>query len=194
MALRIQITGQGIERMRELSRLLSSPSRVGKAYVRALKHTGRIAQTRVGRALARQTGLKVRTTRKALSRPILPTINRLEYTLRIRGGDISLKHFGARETRRGVSANPFGRRRVFAGTFMKGGLFPARRILNLGGHVFEPTSGKRWGRPFRKVSSGVVLPTEAVTGASAAAFRDASGRLGPRVQHELRRISKGALT
>ena len=43
------------------------------------------------------------------------------------------KYFKARDTRKGVSASPWNHRRIFAGMFTKGGRFPKRMGLRLGG-------------------------------------------------------------
>ncbi|WP_208986312.1 hypothetical protein [Labrenzia sp. OB1] len=104
---------------------------------RALNRAGSQGRTKAGRALAKQTGLKLRTIRKAMV-PLRASGVSLEYRIKARGGDIALKHFDARETGKGVSARPFGRRKIFTGTFIKGGKFPSRVSLNKGGQVNRP--------------------------------------------------------
>ena len=82
--------------------------RFAVAANRAVNRTGDKARTAVRPALAGQTGLKrpfivhaVRTKRS--------TWSTLAYRMSASGGEIALKHFDARETRRGVSAKPFSR-------------------------------------------------------------------------------------
>lgn len=158
-----------------------------KAINRALNRTGDMARTQVIRALAAQTGLPQRTIRAAIGVK-RSTWSDLSYVMGAVGGDVSLKYFSPRETRRGVTAAPFGRRQTFDGTFMRGGSFARGRVkLNMGGHVFERVGSSRL--PIAKVYSGVVIPDEMVTGASREAFeRVVEDVLPRRVDHEISRI------
>ncbi|MDX6806330.1 hypothetical protein [Terrihabitans rhizophilus] len=191
MALRLTIRGNGLERFDEAVEILGE-NKARNGYRRALNEAGRDTKTATGRALAKQTGLKVKTTRKAL-RESKASSGTLEYKLTGSGGDISLKHFGARETRGGVSAAPFGRREVYDGTFMKGGKFPNRKDIGKGGHVFERTSFGRL--PIRKVKSGVIIPREMVKGTTAETFqRIGSTKLDEKIAKHLKLITKGVLS
>lgn len=160
------VGGANIDKFERALRVLGS-EKMNTVAMRATNRAGDQGRTAAGRALARQAGLRVRyvtgrmragTTRASAARPV--------YTIGAAGGDIPLKYFDARETARGVSARPFGRRQVFASTFIKGGLFPNRKDIGRGGHVFTP-QGKGWGRPFTLTESGVVFPTEMVSGSRA---------------------------
>jgi hypothetical protein len=155
------------------------------ALARAVKRAGDMALTAMTRSLTRQTGLKRKTIVKALKKE--GGRGSLSYAIRSAGGDVSLKYFGARETRAGVSAKPFGARMVVKRVFMKGGRFPKRVPLNLGGHVFRREAGSRF--PIAKVKSGVVIPAQMVTGATKSAFeKTASTQFLKRIQHELERL------
>ncbi|QDM26986.1 hypothetical protein FNL56_13350 [Tardiphaga sp. vice304] len=152
----------------------------------AVKHTGGKATVAVRKALVGQTGLK----RKVLDRAVKGRSVAAGYEIKSRGGNISLKHFGARETRNGVSAAPWGSRRIYPGTFIKGGKFPSRVTLKMNGQVFERTGGRRF--PIRKVKSGLFIPVEMVKGQSEAAFFAVVERdLPARLEHELARILGG---
>ena len=191
MALNITITGNGFARFSDAVRVLGD-KRARSAYSRAINHTGNVAGTAAGRALAKQTGLPARTGRKAVRRDVeRSTPATLAYTIRGSGGDISLRHFKPRETRRGVSAAPFGQREVFTSTFMKAGFWP-KRVEKPGwnSQVFSRLpSGK-----FEKVKSGVFIPREMVRGQTAQAWNTTTARLQPRIAHEIRRATKGAVT
>lgn len=120
-------------------------------------------------AQTRQTGLDGRVVARS-QRALPATPSSLAFAIRSQGGDIRLKYFGAVETPAGVVAHPLGRAQVFARTFMKGGRFPDRvTVSRLGGQVYRRVDGA--GRKMRLVRSGVALPAEMVTGATAAAFR-----------------------
>lgn len=169
---------------------------------RALNHTGGKAKTQVVRALVKQTGLTygviknaVRTGRawgaSADASQFVEGRGALQYVLSSKGGDISLKYFKARETRAGVSAAPFGERKLFSGTFIKGGQFPARKTASgLNGHVYRRTSKKRG--PLEFQDSGVVIPAEMLKGAAAEAFTSVvNEELPNRVMHEISRLAPG---
>lgn len=157
---------------------------------RAVNWTGDRSRTKVKVGLRQQTGLKAKVITKAVrtkrSNPIT-----LTYQMDASGGDIALKYFGARETRKGVSAAPFGKRKVFAGTFTKGGRFPGRKALGMGGQVFKRTSAARG--PIEKQLSGVIIPAEMVKGPTKIAFATSLARLDTRMAHELRVATDGVV-
>lgn len=167
-----------------------SGRQVMQAENRAINRAGDMARTAMVPKLRQQTGLKAKTVRSAL-RVTRSSWQTLAYTITVRGGDIKLKHFAARETLKGVSANPFGQRKRFAGSFIMGGKFPNRKPLNLGGQVFKRIGKKR--KPVETVRSGVVLPEEVVKGETIAAFQTVgAAKLEERMTHELNRLLQEA--
>lgn len=153
---------------------------------RALNHEGDKARTQVVRALTAQTGLLRKTIVKAVRRITAWPTRGLFYGIESKGGDIRLKFFMPRETSAGVSAAPWGGRRVFAGTFMKGGRFPNRVPLRMGGNVFKRAGSLRL--PIEVQRSGLYIPDEMIKGASASAFETSFGGLVARVEHEIGRL------
>lgn len=193
MTLSITIRGDGLERFEDAVEKLGE-KKAKVAYRRAINDAGRDTKTPTQRALAKQTGLKVKVTRKALV-VSKASSHRLEYKLTGHGGDISLKYFMAREIRKGVSAAPFGQRQVFARHFIKGARFPNRKTLSMGGHVFEPSEAKTWGRTITKRQSGVIIPNEMVKGATAAAFeRTGQAKLQEKIARHVQLMTKGVLS
>ncbi|MBB3937921.1 hypothetical protein [Aureimonas phyllosphaerae] len=163
-----------------------------KVLNRAINRTGEMARTKVVRALTKQTGLKRQVIVRAVKTK-RSSWEGLTYVMETQGGDVGLRFFGARETRKGVSAAPFGGRKVFAGTFMQGGRFPNRKALGLGGKVFARVGKAR--TPFREEDSGVVIPAEMVKGATADAFTSTVSDVLPRrLAHEIARVTKGVVT
>lgn len=165
------------------------------ALARALRHTGTKARTRVIRALTTQTGLKRATIARAV-REMRGDAAALEFVLRTQGGNVRLKHFGARETRKGVSAAPWGQREVYPGTFMRAGWWKSGRVVKPGwnGQVFARTGRmSRYGAgKFQVQRSGLYIPEEMVTGQTAQAFQDLiNSDLAPRLGHELARLLPG---
>lgn len=182
----------GLKRMdNALGRLTNEQK--GHVLRRAVNHTGDKARTVVTRTLSKQTGLPYRTIRKAI-KVTRANYGSLDYVMTTRGGDISLKYFKPRETRKGVTASPFGRRQLFAGSFMKAGRFPNRvTAKGLNGHVYDPdTSSSEWGRRVSLVDSGVIIPAEMVSGATVDAFTALVNRELPgRVAHEINFLLPG---
>lgn len=165
------------------------------ALQRAIRHTGRKARTQVIRALTQQTGLRRATLVRAV-RDVSSEAATLSLILCTQGGDIRLKHFRVRETRKGVSAAPWNKRTVFAGTFMKAGWFRSGRVVkpNWNGQVFSRLAAKtETGRDkFKLERSGLFIPTEMLQGQSAQAWRMVIQRdLIPRIGNELSRLLPG---
>lgn len=150
---------------------------------RIVNQVGNRAKTQVIRHLTSQTGLPRKTIVKAVGNPSTARANgKLSYEMTTRGGQIRLKYLAPRETRAGVVAKPFGKRTLFAGTFMKGGRFPNRvGVAAFGGHVMRRLD--RAGRKLAFARSDVVIPHEMTTGATLAAFeRTAAPLLRIRVE------------
>lgn len=191
--LKISIKGDGIPKLEEAAEALGSERKARNAFRRAINEAGRDTKTPTKRALAKQTGLKISVAGKAL-KETKASASTLEFKLTGQGGDIALKYFGARETRAGVSAAPFGQRDIFQGAFIKGGRFPNRVDIGKGGHVFE--RGYRVAKlPIAKVKSGVVIPDEMVKGITAQTFqRIGQSKLGEKVARHVRLVTKGVLT
>lgn len=189
--MRLVITADGILQ-RFSNHLGALGDKAPLAMQRAIAHTGDRARTQVVRALTKQTGLPREVIVRAV-RVTRPSFANLAYVMTAAGGNIKLKHFKARETRRGVSAAPFGKRMVFDGTFMKAGWVWGNRIVkpNWNGHVFRRTGGvtKNKMDEFEVVRSGVYIPNELVRGATEQAWRSiVDNRLEPRLRHEIGRL------
>lgn len=113
---------------------------------RALNRTGDHANTLTVRELAGVTGLKQKDVRAAMTRT-RSNFSNLTYRLAAIGKALNLIRFGARQTKKGVSASAWGARKVYKGTF----------IANQGRTVFVRESAKRL--PIRPVH-GPSLPRE----------------------------------
>ena len=149
------------------------------AIRRAVNRTGDKALTQVTRALAKQTGVKYGVVKRALTVQ-RANFGRATYRISSRGGYISLKEFNARQTKNGVSAMVWGKRRVFPHSFIS---------EKLGGHVFVRMGRAR--NPIRKMW-GPALPAELVKDETAAAFlATVSTELPLRVAHEIAALLAG---
>lgn len=162
-------------------------SKFPKVLPRIVNQVGNRAKTQVIRNLTKQTGLPRKTIVKAVGNPNPARPGKLSYEMVTRGGNIRLKYLAPRETRPGVVAKPWGRRQLFPGTFMFGGAFPNRHGGKFDGHVMRRlnTSGTK----LTQARSGMFIPVEMTTGATAAAFeRTAAPLLKVRVDAALRKL------
>lgn len=193
MTLSMRIEGRGLEQFGQAAKALSG-KKMARAEMRAVNRAGSMGRTQVLRATVKETGLP----RKTIDNAIVvkkATMNHFDYRNDAKGGNVRLKFFKPRETRKGVTAKPFGKRRLFAGTFMRGGLFPNRKKITkrlTGGNVYE-----RYGRrfPVGIVKSDVYIPTEMMEGADKTRWTEkALVALDKRIAHELSRLTKGTVT
>lgn len=150
--------------------------RFPKVLPRIVNQVGNRAKTTVIRNLIKQTGLPRKTIVKAVGNPNPARPGKLSFELMTRGGNIRLKYLRPRETKQGVVAYPFGKRTLYAGSFMKGGAFPKRKgVLKFDGHVM--IRNKPGTRFYTFQRSGVYIPHEMTTGATAGEFMRIAGPL-----------------
>lgn len=149
--------------------------RFPKVLPRIVNQVGNRAKTQVIRALTRQTGLPRKTIVTAIGKPATARPGRLAYEMQTAGGNIRLKYVKPKETRAGVRASPWGKRTLFAGTFILGGQFPNRHGFVRDGHVMRRLDGA--GRKLTFARSGMFIPVEMTSGATAAAFEQTAAPL-----------------
>lgn len=170
------------------SRVAELQRRFPVVLPRIINQVGDRSKTQVIRALTKQTGLPRRTIVKAVGDPTRANGRQLSYEMVTRGGNIRLKYLAPRETRPGVTAKPWGKRQLFAGTFMRGGKFPNRKVVpKFDGHVYRRlnTSGTK----ITQARSGMFIPTEMTRDATRAAFeRTAAPLLKVRVEAAIKKL------
>lgn len=143
------------------------------AMSRALNHEGDKG-TQVKRALVKQTGIKYGAVDKAMA-TIRATPASLTYTLKAHGDETNIAWFGGVQRRKGVSAAPWNKRRIFARSF----------IVPRFGRAFTRTSKMRL--PIRPLY-GPNLARELMKDSSAAAWQSGVVNIVARVGHEIGRI------
>lgn len=181
----MQITYDFTPLLKISNALKAAGKQVPLVLTRAVNHTGLKARTQMRRVLVDQTGLKAGTINRAVKSK--NAFNGGAFTILARGGNIRLKFFGARETRKGVTAAPWNKRQLYAGTFMKGGRFPNRVGLKMGGAVLKRTGRGRL--PIKGQRSGLFIADELISGQSKDAFNSTVERELPgRIAHELYRV------
>lgn len=188
--LSITVTGNGLVRFHDAVKALGE-GRARSAYARAINLAGRDAAKEVAPALTAQTGLPKRTAPKVLRRHVLrANAGRLAYQITAKGGDVRLKFFKARETRKGVTAAPWNKRTLYPSTFMRAGWWPKR--------VAKPSWNRqvfrRAGGGFENVKSGLFIPEELMKGQAASAWLRGGQTLQRHVAAEVRRVTKGVVS
>jgi len=184
--LTIQIDTKGFDVL--AARFRSIGRNIKPALSRAINHTGNKARTEVAWALVEQTGAKYSAIRKIL-KTHRASPGTLVYRITAKGGFMSLKEFGARQTSKGVSAAPWGKRRIFRHAFI---------VASLGGHVFRRAPG---GGPSGLVGRlpilklwGPAIPKEMVKEQSKEAFENTvRAELPRRVEYEINAILRGSV-
>lgn len=147
-----------------------------KVLPRIVNQVGDRSKTQVIRNLTAQTGLDRRVIVAAIGDPSRAHGGRLSYDMITRGGNIRLKYLKPKQTEDGVVAKPFGVTTEYPGAFMDGGAFPNRTpVPQWNGHVMFRNRSR--GRHYTFVRSGVVIPQEMTSGATAAAFQRIAGPL-----------------
>lgn len=189
--LAFQVTGKGLPRFTEAVKAVGSESRLHTVHRRALNHVGPKGFTQVKRALSRQVGLsQADTVKHGNMRVRRANKVRLTFEINATGGFLSLKRFGARQFSYGVRAKPWGRAQQFPGAFIFAG-HPKSGKPVAGGHVFKRTGPSS--TPIEKLW-GPSIPKEMVKDESRAAFERNADALPGRVRHEIRRMTRGAVT
>jgi hypothetical protein len=146
------------------------------AISRALNRAGDMATTAIGRTLAHETGIAVGAAREAMSQK-RSTPGDLEYVITIEGDFLPLSEFSPHETKKGISARPWGERRVFPSTFF---------IPGASGHVFARAGRERF--PIRELW-GPSLAREVERGQTEQVARDTVAEAFPRrLLHEVQRL------
>ncbi len=120
--------------IKEVSKTMSKLDRqvIPKATVTALNRSKDRMYTKVVRELAKATGIKQKELRQLMLK-FKATYASREAGFTVRGKAPNLIRFNARQTKKGVSATAWGKRRVYAGSF----------IGNDGRTVFARKSAKR---------------------------------------------------
>ncbi|OOO29156.1 hypothetical protein [Agrobacterium sp. YIC 4121] len=169
-------------------RLQALNAQFPKVLPRIVNQVGNRSKTVVIRELTKATGLPRQVIVKAIGNPAAARPGRYIFDMTTRGGNIRLKYLRPKETPAGVVARPFGKATLYPGTFMRGGLFPDRKeVPAFNGHVFYRLNSS--GSKITFARSGVFIPVEMSTGATAAAFhRIAAPLLDQRVSAVLDKL------
>jgi len=101
---------------------------VQKAMVTALNKVGAEVVTQAKRELRDATGLKAGVVAKGLKKDKARRGDE-EYSIFIKSRYKNVIEFGARQTKRGVSAKVWGKRKIYRGAFIGGGRNSGKRLV-----------------------------------------------------------------
>ena len=101
---------------------------VPKAMVTALNEMGKEVMTQAKRELKDATGVKVGTVAKKMTKGKARR-NDETYTIRIKSRYLNLIEFNARQTKKGVSAKAWGKRKNYRGTFIGRGQNSGKELV-----------------------------------------------------------------
>ena len=101
---------------------------VQKAMVTALNKVGAEVFTQAKKELAGATGLKQKVVNKGISKDKARRGDE-EYSIFIKSRYKNVIEFGARQTKSGVSANVWGKRKIYRGAFIGGGRNSGKRLV-----------------------------------------------------------------
>jgi len=101
---------------------------IPKALVTALNKVGAEVATQAKSELAGATGLKAGVVAKKIQKDKARR-NDNTYSIFIKSRYLNVIEFGARQTKRGVSANVWGKRKIYRGAFIGGGRNSGKRLV-----------------------------------------------------------------
>lgn len=157
------------------------------ALARAINRTTRSVQSRVVRAVAKQSSIPIKIARRSITAklaahkgdgPLVGIVSGI-------GDDLSLKHFRAKQFSWGVKAKIWGNWKRFPGTFIWAGTYRSGKAV-ANNHVWQRTSAASF--PI-ELQRGPAVPDEMVTGEAERAYQDVVRTMLPaRAMHELTRL------
>ena len=101
---------------------------VQKSMVTALNKVGAEVVTKAKKELAGATGLKQKVVNKKITKDQARR-NDNTYSIFIKSRYLNVIEFGAKKTKRGVSANVWGKRKIYRGAFIGSGRNSGKRLV-----------------------------------------------------------------
>ncbi|WP_459778639.1 hypothetical protein, partial [Bartonella henselae] len=101
------------------------------------------------------------------------------------GTPLPLKFFKAKETKHGVTYTLFGKKQILTHGFIKGGSFPKRVDLKMGGNVFQRDDGDQF--PIAKQEGPSIAKVMSKPEIASAIAQYANERLTKNIQRQLAR-------
>ncbi len=182
MKIQTELKGEGLTHFGKALATLGSEAEAYKALRRGVNTANNRVYTQVKRSLAKQVGAPQRKViERGAVRKVPAKGTYLNAKIIARGGWMPLKDFGARQTNKGVSAAPWGKRQLFSHTFL---------VKAFGDNVFVRSGAERY--PLKKLM-GPQVSQEMVQGDTARVFQDIAARtLKQEVERQIEGLASGA--
>lgn len=165
-----------------------SPPRLHQALSVAVNDASRQVEREAERKVAATLSIPLKRAKTGIWVRPYSTPATLTAVVRGSGSPIPLKAFNAKETRPGVVASIWGEKRLYPGAFIKGGLFPKRVEIGLGGHVFERLGSSRL--PIDKVPGAAIADAMTKDAVSDALVTIGQERMIANITRQLGRYSR----
>jgi hypothetical protein len=176
---RIVITVDSAQLAEMIERL--DPRRARMALSVGVNATIRQTRAKARQNVAKESSIKAGRVAKGLTIDEYSTPSTLSATVLGSGRPISLKEFGARQTRKGVSARVWGRRQMYPGAFI---------VESIGGHVLHRLTSMRF--PIEKMWGAGIAQVMSQDHVSSVILDFGQTRLHVNAQRQLDRYIAGA--
>ena len=158
-----------------------------KGLARAVNRVTRMVESRVIRAVAKQSSIPAKIVRRSVKSRLAAHVGSgpIEGVVYAYGDGVPLKHFQAKQFSFGVKAKIWGSWKRFPTTFIWAGTYKGTKAV-ANGHVWQRTSTKS--KPI-ELQRGPAVPDELVKGESLRVFEElVRTKLPERAMHELGRL------
>lgn len=186
MAITVHAKWQTAE-IKALMRKLQAP-RLNQALSVAVNDSARQVERTAERIVAKELSIPAKRAKIGIWVRPFSTPATLSATVRGSKSPIPLKSFSAKETPKGVSARIWGKRTIYPGRFIRGGTFPGRVDLSMGGHVFVRSGKSRL--PIEKEPGAAIAEAFAKQAVSAALVSHGQERIIANVRRQLDRYTR----
>lgn len=144
--------------------------------VRALKRAGKPTLTRVKKTITKEAGASYRKLGGLVQSKPAPNFGNLAYTIHAEGGETNVALFGARQTKKGVTAKPWRKKRTFKSAFI---------VKAYGGKVMRRTGSSGKGKYMEQLY-GPNIGRELVRDYTVNSWKIGQERIVSAVDHEIR--------
>lgn len=165
-----------------------SKGQAATAMSRALNHEGDKSRTQVRNAVAKQTGI-AKSRLGLVTRGSTPST--LTYTISANGRETNIASFKGKQVAAGVSAQPWGQRRIFEHAFMLKAVKGVEAAVGAdtdGGKLVAFVRRPGGGRTAFRPVFGPNLGREIVKAQTKETFEQSMGAIVDRVGHEISRL------
>jgi len=176
-----------LKQVKELMDQLQPP-RLNWALRNAVNDTAKQVERQAERDVAKAASIPGKRVKAGIYIRPMATADLLEATVRGSKSPLPLKIFKAKETPAGVTVRIWGKKQVLPHAFIRGGKFPDRKDLGMGGHIFARIGKNR--SPIRKVPGATIAEAMVQPAISNALVKLGQERMLVNLKRQLDRYSR----